>query len=1094
VPDEEIIEVTPEEPDVPDWQTAPPPRRAAAAEDEVEEVEAVEEEEPIEVMEERPRSRARRNLLLLGAMVVVVGGIIGVVLLAARSSVKQTEETEREKALQAWNDGRLSEAQEQFKKLQEKFPSSEHADEYKFLIDLANLRTLIASPAAPPDSVLDGVKTFLDTYAASPLLQEHARDIGQDFTPWLVNRADALEKSPAPLEGTEAFLTKAREALDQGQKAAAEMFRPDELAKVNEAFGKVTVAIAKVREWQHYLAQVKGQKPTADGIKEARRLIAEEERRQHGFAQDAEVQGALTKLREGHFESVHYFEGGQAPAGPAPAEDLEPSLVVRQHLEGVPPPRRPNDPVVLALVRGVLYALSQTNGEIVWAMRVGIDTANLPVRVPASGGRPEMVLALSADTETLTALDAASGRALWRYRLSAPCLGQPIVVGLRAYVPTYDGRVHEVELAKGQLLGHYELGQHLTLGGTRQPQTDLLYLPADDLCVYVLDVRAHRCQGILYSDHPSGSLRSVPLLVGTAGQDNAAGYLVLAQTDGLSRTDLKAYSLPIDNVQAGPPAVRKQAPPGWPWFPPYQDPEKFVVVTDAGVVGVFGIRQPRNQDPVLFPLVRDPFRLQGEGPDDPTHPSRAQVVACHDDALWVLAHGGLQKLNLTMNPVKGPQLAVDAQWKQPLALGSPLHRSQVEGTGPNATLFLVTQAPNRRGCVVTAVLAATKKVLWKQELGLVAQGVPLVVGQDVVALDQGGAVFVFHPAPKAGASEAPWQVGGQALARPLDDNPNFPPALHAPGDGTTVYEVACPGKGTQLRVRRFQADKGGRIAPPEEQDEKTVDLPSPPAGDAAVRGTALLVPLQDGTVFRVKLPDCAAGMPGPEWRSPRAGPGARCHVVWVNDEDFLTTDGGRGLTHWRWPEGKTPVALPQDKDPKDPTAEVRRHIETPPAVLPPGEGGEVQVCVADATGTLTLLRGERLEEARRWDLGGRVTAGPFVRGNRVGCVVDGQRLVWLDPARQEHVWDYQGGPIVGEPQVVEGLLVVAHQSGRFVGLDPNTGRPHGPGFALQASAAPACGPVPYGPGRAFAPLTDGTVLLLSLQHLRDPFAAFPVVW
>jgi hypothetical protein len=74
------------------------------------------------------------------------------------------------------------------------------------------------------------------------------------------------------------------------------------------------------------------------------------------------------------------------------------------------------------------------------------------------------------------------------------------------------------------------------------------------------------------------------------------------------------------------------------------------------------------------------------------------------------------------------------------------------------------------------------------------------------------------------------------------------------------------------------------------------------------------------------------------------------------------------------------------------------------------------------------------------------------------------------------------------------MLLVADQSGRFVGLDPATGRRLGPGYTLRASAAPAASPVAFGPHRAFAPLSDGTVLLLSLFHLRDPLDDFPSVW
>jgi hypothetical protein len=1060
---------------------APPPRRGAAA---------VEPETIEAVPEAHPGSKTRRLLykLIMAGLLVAFLGVGGAVGFVAWTKVQSTESALAQEAKTAYDEGRFPEAVSKYHQLVQKFPNSQRIDEYQFFRDLADVRAQLGSAVAAPDATLDKVNEFLNGNGQNPLLKEHAREFGPDFLQWLVARYQAGADKPDLPTG---FVKKAQATLQLAQQLVPEAFTREDLAKVEEAFHKVEVAVAKQERRKAVIAQLEKLKPSAEGIKEAHRLIAQETREEAGFDQDPAVQAALGKLMDGQLQEVRYVEAGEAPRRHGRAEDLEPSMVVNQLLYGIPPQRRDNDPVVLALVRGVLYALAQSNGEIVWAMRVGIDTATLPVRVPAAGGRPEIVLALSADTETLTALNAANGDQLWKYHLSAPCLGQPVVVGPRAYVPTYDGWVHEVELARGQPIGHYELGQHLTLGGTRQERTNLVYFPADDQCVYVLDVDRRRCERILYSGHPSGSLRSAPIVVNPGGGDE--GYLILAQTAGLDATQLRAFSLPINNGQA-PPAVQTRPTPGWPWFSPYHDPEKLVLVTDAGAVGLFGILQERNQDSALFPLVHGDFRMAPGPAADPAHPGRAQVVACQDDALWVLAHGGLQKLNLTLNPRTGLQLSVDPLWTEPLPLGSPLHASQVEPHGASTTLFLVTQAPNRRGCLATAVDAGSRKMLWQRELGLVCQEAPVALGpQNVLAVDQGGGVFAFDPTRRRNDL---WQPGGLSLAKPLPDNPSFPPVLVAAGDGATAYEIACPGKGTQLVVRRFQVEAAsGRVVPPQDMDEKLVDLPAPPAGAAAVRGASLLLPLDDGTLFRVQLPDCPPGTPGPEWRPARAA-GHRCHVVWINDEDFLATDGGRAVNHFRWPLGKTWTALPLDKEAKDPTVALRRSIVTPPALLPDASG-ELAACVGDASGTLTLLRGERLEEVQRWDLGGRITAGPFVRGNRVGCVVDGSRLAWIDPGRKEPLWEYKSrtaGPIVGEPQLVEDMLVVAHQSGRFVGLDPGTGKAHGPGFALQASAAPATSPAPFGAGRAFAPLTDGTVLLLDLRHLRGPVVEFPIVW
>ena len=83
------------------------------------------------------------------------------------------------------------------------------------------------------------------------------------------------------------------------------------------------------------------------------------------------------------------------------------------------------------------------------------------------------------------------------------------------------------------------------MGGAHQKGTDLVYFPADDTCVYVLDVDKHRCVGILYTGQPAGSLRSEPLIVTPENPARAnGGYLILNQTAGVDETVLRVFALP----------------------------------------------------------------------------------------------------------------------------------------------------------------------------------------------------------------------------------------------------------------------------------------------------------------------------------------------------------------------------------------------------------------------------------------------------------------------------------------------------------------------------------------------------------------------
>jgi hypothetical protein len=229
--------------------------------------------------------------------------------------------------------------------------------------------------------------------------------------------------------------------------------------------------------------------------------------------------------------------------------------------------------------------------------------------------------------------------------------------------------------------------------------------------------------------------------------------------------------------------------------------------------------------------------------------------------------------------------------------------------------------------------------------------------------------------------------------------------------------------------------------------------------------------------------DGSPGEGGLDWRALRADEGAPGHVVPFQEDEYLFTDGSNGLSRLRWGKGR------DDKTLKRVVLPAR--IVAAPIVLPranPEE--EVQVCVADANGVVTFLRGPELIEVRQWRLEGKITAGPFLRGRHIACVVDHLQLVWLDLARKELLWQYTLRDkgvlgIVGQPQLVGDLLLVADLSGRFVALDPATGQPRGRGYTLQAGAAPTATPVAFGPEHAFVPLSDGTIFLLPLAFVRD---------
>ncbi len=1056
----------------------------------------------------RPRGRWARWVVwpLVGLTVLVLaGGGVGLYLALA-----QNEESLAEKADKQYAVGLYRDAAGLYQTLAEKYPGSDRAGYYRFRHELADIRYLAKEPETPLPA-LDRMDRFLTDHAKDPLLPAHGPEIGEALVNLLTGYAATAESTAdeKPLEvmrrGTAVVAAARKIKLPRGAAAV-------DWAKVEAAFGRVREAVARVRRKNRVLARLRELAAGASyqSVRDAQALLKEEEPALPGLSRLPEVEGLIAQLYQGHLDGVRYVGTPADLKGRGRGEVGEPALLFDTLLQGAPGDGPPQDPVVLALARGVLYALGQSDGRVRWAMRVGIDTTALPVRVPARVGSLERILVLSSDTATLTALDA-NGVEQWRYRLGSPSLGRPVVLGQRAYLATYNGDVHEIELIEGKLLGRYELKQRLTRGGTLEPRSSRIYFPADEGCVYVLDVARRRCEMVLYSRHPGGSLRGEPIVVPPVplqAGEVVPGYLILNQTNGLGAVQLRVFDLPVRDRHAPDHLLDPKAEvEGWTWFTPYHDPEKVVLLSDASVLGMFGLRQARNRDQALFPLLPGgglglrPL-LHPDGPPPTRVRGRAEVAQVQGDDVWVLAAGRLQRLRLAWGQDVGPRLR--AVWKEPIELGSPLHRSQVvEDRAGKSSLVLVTRPPRRSACWASCVGDERGVVHWKRQLGVVCAGTPVSLpaegGPLLLAFDQGAGLFRIDPALYRNLHNAEWLSAGDAfVADSLDENPGQAPTVLRAADGKGVYVLACPRGGEQLVVRHVGTAEGRKF----EVNEATATLSSPLHGTPALVGGHLVLPLGNGVLARLAVPvqARAAAQTGADWRAARAAPDSAGHVTALGGDRFLTTDGGRGLWCWQWPAGGTCNALhAEGAEVDEPALQLKDRVVTAPLLLPGKPDEPVRVCAADSGGVLSLVEvGDNgaLAVKRTWDVGGVVTEGPFVArvggAARVGCVVqprDGatpSRLVWVDPGRDGVLWAYDTGgeAVVGRPHIAGGLVVVADQSGRYVGVDAATGKPAGKGYRLSGSVAPAASPTAFAPGRLLAPLSDGTMLLLAVEKLR----------
>src|SRR5205814_1029146 len=147
--------------------------------------------------------------------------------------------------------------------------------------------------------------------------------------------------------------------------------------------------------------------------------------RQHEVEQEKDVQDAIAKLEQRALSGIQYAKA-ERQLQPSAAKTVETSFLVVPQLARNNLAPTVGARVVLALARGVLYALDRSTGDLRWAMRVGIDTTTLPVALPATQFSPELFLVLSADRNTLMAVNAHDGTPLWQHQLKGACLGRPV--------------------------------------------------------------------------------------------------------------------------------------------------------------------------------------------------------------------------------------------------------------------------------------------------------------------------------------------------------------------------------------------------------------------------------------------------------------------------------------------------------------------------------------------------------------------------------------------------------------------------------------------------------------------------------------------
>jgi outer membrane protein assembly factor BamB len=723
-------------------------------------------------------------------------------------------------------------------------------------------------------------------------------------------------------------------------------------------------------------------------------------------------------------------------------------------------PITPAEPtqVFFALARGILYAFAP-DGTLLWARRLGIDSHRLPERVDAS---QPMRIAVSTEDNALVALDEATGRLRWQYRV-----GQDIVAPLTivqrtvapqspgrhcGLLPTADGEIHALELVLGKPLGRYQVGHPLTVGGAYDRKTGVVFFPADAKRVFAIDPAAvddperPACPAVLFTDHASGALRCEPVVVGQ--------YLIISEASQLEHTRVRAFEIHESGLLEPTDEPRKELTlPGWTWFEPHSTPDRITLITDEGQLGVFGLNLD-NPNEALYRIVPD------WNTDRPA-PYRALAVHAEEHLLWILAGGMLEQLAIDV-----VRQQIRPLWQRSTrslgVAGFPVHKAQMDRFARR--LLLATMLPTGRVFRFTAFDAEKGNRLWQRQLGFNPLGDPLVCEEGVLLLDRSGRnVVIRSDFYRAGGVPLPPGADDDQLMR-LDDAPR-----------ATHLVVPLAG-GTRLAVRKVD------LADSAQQDKWIVrQLPQTTLnGRPCICGDFLVVPCTDGQVYRIRWKGEPDGDDGPISFSTRTK--HPVELVSLSPEAVLAIDGGRHLRRLdlRNEEGQT--RWEQVGSEFRPDGEQTRLAGEPLAF-------DGRLFVFDTEGTLHCLAaddpGRRLA---RWTLGLNVTRGPVLRDGRLLAVVDDRRLICLapdaPPDAEQPLWITEpfAGRLRGMPLLAGDTLLVADNGQQLTGIRLADGQ-QAWSTRLRVRVGPSATPVPCAEGKMLVPLSDGT---LQVMHIPSP--------
>lgn len=966
------------------------------------------------------------------------------------------------------------------------FPDHAHAADVPFFLDMCEAGKDVFSQTGDPGKGLATIEALFQKYRDTPQYEAYRADLYTNLQRLIERFVELADKTQKPewLDGGK----RAHSLLATVGQGMTDNWVPQKTADLATLVADAAKRLEAVVAKKELLALITtAQDPEIDlaTLDATQEQIKATLKKFPNITDDPLVKESLGRRFEGEVKRVRYVR--------ATAEDGEPAEAELSHsdrnIHFVVWDKPAGSPVVgdvqLALARGVLYAFDG-NGNHLWSRRLGFDSQRIPLAIPASPNSPAAFIAVSALDNTLIALAQNTGHELWKYSPGAQELSAPLTISrwraadnkpelVRGLLPTANGQIHVLELARGKSLGRFETGLPLTVGGAFDPQSRRLYFPAESRRLLVLDPAVidspqptAPATSVLLTNHASGSLRSPPVVVGR--------YLVLTESSDLDRTRVRVFETTPGGEFLDPEAapLKEISLRGWSWFTPPTTPDRITVVTDEGDLGVYGFNLD-NATEAIFPIVEDKSRTVARAAGDAF---RALAIHSDEHLLWIMAEGQLRHLALDMLNQRFKPVWPAASAAAPIA-GVPLHEASFQRSAQR--IFVTTRSAQRDEVLMSAVNADDGALIWQRQLGTAPATDPWLVGNRIVLLDRCGRLLQIEK----NADETDLNMTHDAPAPPAAANQQMlwlPDsfAADAATDGASGWLLLqLDPQGKQLAMRNLgktlnaAADSAGWIQ---------LNLPGVALhGRPAVLGTSLIAPCSDGRLHRIALDGTSINQRNEQpfaWIAENAVvPEQTARLYPLAENRLLLLDGRQarwleaavtnGVEHWKQIGSSFIAAANLVNEP----------LFTKDFIL-----------LTDASHHVYRLARDKPEvEPPHWKLPASISGSPLLAGterDHVLLVLDQQRLVSFDlraPHAAEPKWSVElKSRLCGRPIASKNVVLVTEESGHVTGLRVDSGQAAG-SVSLGHGVIPAAAAVPYGKGKIVVPLADGTLLWTAIR-------------